>query len=325
MIADDVAYKFLTDNNVDLFAEKSDFDGVHGIMSYNRTIQKPGKAHIFRPTEEWIVSVGKHTGIISGADWVLTQERLGQNTNKSYRKPRSNVALLSGLLRCACGDYMRPKMSQRKNSDGEFIYSYLCYMKERSRSHSCQMKNPNGNLLDKAICEEVKKLGEKDSEFLRQLEAGQRQLVGNREEYSETIETLKSELSENEKEIANLVNTIAKVAGGSAEDYILKQIDEMHGKGNALKSRIAELESLMETHALSDIEFDVIRQVLQNFKSTFDVMDIERKREAIRSFVKRIVWDGQNIHMYLFGSDNENNVEIPSETGDIEPLGEYNK
>jgi len=325
MIADYVAYKFLTDNNVDLFAEKSDFDCISGIMAYNRTIQRPGKAHVFRPTEEWIVSVGKHTGIISGADWVLTQERLGQNTNKSYRKPRSNVALLSGLLRCACGDYMRPKMSQRKNSDDEFIYSYLCAMKEKSCSHNCKMKNPNGNTLDKAICEEIKKLGEDNSEFLRQLEQGKRQLEGNREEYGETLENLKADLIENEKEIANLVNTMARVAGGSAEDYILKQIDEMVDNGNALKIRIAELESLMETHALSDIEFDVIRQVLSNFKSTFDLMDIEQKREAIRAFVKRIVWDGENVHIYLFGSDDKNGVEMPIEEDGNSPLGEYGK
>ena len=296
MIADEVAYKFLTDNNVDLFAEENDFDGSSGIMSYNRTMQKPGKAHVFRPMEEWIVSVGKHTGLISGADWVRVQERLGQNTNKSYRKPRSNVALLSGLLRCACGDYMRPKMSKRKNSDGEFIYSYLCAMKEKSRSHNCNMKNLSGNVLDRVICEEIKKLEEDSTEFLRHLEKGKGQL--NREGHGDTLENLKVELAENEKEIASLINTMAKATGSSAEDYILKQVEVMHDRAAALKSRIAEMENLMETHALSHIEFDVIRKVLQSFKSTFDLMDIEQKREAIRAFVKRIVWDGQDIHIY---------------------------
>jgi len=76
----------------------------------------------------------------------------------------------------------------------------------------------------------------------------------------------------------------------------------------------------METHELSDIEFDVIRQVLSNFKSTLDVMDIEQKREAIRAFVKRIVWDGQNINMYLFGSDDENGLEMPGCMGEQQML-----
>ena len=332
MMADEAAYKYLTDNGVDLFAEKADFDGASGMMVYNRTVQKAGKAHVFRPMEEWIVAVGKHTGLISGEQWVLTQKRLGQNTNKSYRKPRSNVALLSGLLRCTCGDYMRPKMSQRKNAEGELIYSYLCGMKEKSRSHSCNMKNPNGNMLDKAICEEIKKLGSEGSDFMSQIEKGQRQLEGNRTEYGDTLEALKAEFAENEKEIGNLVGTLAKVTGGTAENYILKQIDEMHEKGSALKNRIAELEGLMETHTLSDIEFDVVRDVLANFRLTLDQMGVERKREAIRAFVKRIVWDGKNVHVYIFGSNSDSGIDLPvaedSMSCDLDeksPSGGYSK
>ncbi len=43
LIADEFAYDYLTKNHVDLFAEQSDFDGIHGIMAYNRTLQQPGE------------------------------------------------------------------------------------------------------------------------------------------------------------------------------------------------------------------------------------------------------------------------------------------
>lgn len=50
--------------NIGDFAERAEFDGEHGIMVYNRSLQRPGKANQIRPMEEWIVAVGKHPGII---------------------------------------------------------------------------------------------------------------------------------------------------------------------------------------------------------------------------------------------------------------------
>ena len=59
--------------NIGDFAECAEFDGEHGIMVYNRSLQRPGKANQIRPMEEWIVAVGKHPGIIAGSDWVRVQ------------------------------------------------------------------------------------------------------------------------------------------------------------------------------------------------------------------------------------------------------------
>ncbi len=324
MIAEKQAYEYLTENDVDLFAEEADFDGIHGVMAYNRTIQKAGRANQLRDMNEWIVSVGEHKGLINSADWIKVQKQLEQNRSKSYRKPRSNVALLSGLLYCgACGEYMRPKLSKRLNAQGEQIFSYLCTLKEKSCQHCCKMKNVNGNMLDRMICEEIKKLSEDSSEFMRQLENSKRELTSNREEYEDNLDMLKDSLDKNEKEICGLVNALTKASGTSAEDYIMKQIDELHNKGELFKRRIKELESLTASHELSDIEFDIIRQVLASFKNTFDDMSVEQKRSALRTFVKKVVWDGKNVHVYLFGSDEGEGIDLPED--ELKPLGENSK
>mgnify|MGYP002626399385 CR=1 FL=1 len=344
LIADEAAYEYLTQKKVDLFSDKSEFDGIHGIMAYNRTLQIRGKSNKIRPMEEWVVSVGKHPGIIEGKAWVKVQTMLDQNKAKGYRKPRSNVALLSGLLVCGnCGEYMRPKLSQRLNTNGELIYTYVCNMKERSRSHICNIKNCNGNILDADVIEQIKRLSENGSEFIQQLENSKRVLMGNRENYDEEITRLESEISANEDEIKGLVTALGKASGTPTEDYILQQISELHDKGEGLKRHLTELKELVSSHALADIEFDLLTQILSTFKNTVDEMSVEQKRAAIRTFVKQIIWDGKDAHIILFGSDyeyefpekpigigerlSENeekvNFDEAAERSDVEPLGEY--
>ncbi len=306
MIADEAAYRYLTENQVDLFAGESDFDGVHGIMAYNRTLQQAGKAHQIKPMEEWIVSVGKHPGVIAGSTWVKVQRILEQNKSKSYRKPRSNVALLSGLLICGnCRDFMRPKLSKRMNAKGESIYTYLCSMKERSRCHICNMKNCNGNLMDADIVNQLKSLREDSSEFTHQLEQSKRVILGNRDSYDEEVEQLETEIEANESEIRGFVVALGKASGSVAQDYIMQQIDELHEKGKALQRRRTELKELTASHVLADIELDLLAQLLSSFRDTVDGMTVEQKRAAIRAFVKEIIWDGKNAHVVLLGSDYE--------------------
>lgn len=320
MIADQSAWEYFDSLGVEIYAEQSEFDGKHGIMAYNKTIQKSGKSNQMRDMDEWIIAVGKHKGLIAGADWVKVQELLSQNRSKSYRKPKSNVALLSGLLYCGnCGSFMRPKLSQRTNAQGEKIYSYLCETKERSLCKLCNSKNPNGNELDKMICEQIKLISEDSSDFMRGLESVQRKLEGNREEYDQQLNALKKELQENEQQIANLVDTLAKTPNTPAFDYITEQINTLHEKNEKIKNRISELESLTKNHLYSSEEFDRTKELLKSFGQSFDTMGVEQKRMALRAFIRRIIWDGQNVHVVLFG-DGESEIDYTDLTGgNLEP------
>jgi site-specific DNA recombinase len=72
-----------------------------------------------------------------------------------------------------------------------------------------------------------------------------------------------------------------------------------------MDAQINELEGLTSQHALSDIEFDVMRQLLSVFKSSIDEMTIEQKRSAVRTLVRKVVWDGVNAHVVLFGASDD--------------------
>lgn len=306
LIADEMAWNYFELKEVDIFAEKSHFNGTHGIMAYNKTSQQVGHSNEIRDMKEWIIAVGRHKGLVRGEDWVQVQKLLEQNKSKAYRKPRSNVALLSGLLYCGdCGSFMRPKLSQRVNKDGELIYDYLCELKEKSKKQKCNIKRANGNELDKLVCMEIQKLTSDKSEFMKSLKKEQKQLNINDSSYQGTLKNLRKSKSDTEVKIKNLLQTLAKTEGTSAQDYILNEINELDRKIKALESQIQEHEDLAKTGSMSDIEFDNLADMLCSFADSFETMPIEQKRLALRAFVKKIIWDGDKVHIYFFGSEED--------------------
>ena len=304
MVADKKALEYFKGLDIEIYADDKDFDGKHGIMAYNKTMQRDGKSNKIKDFDEWIVAIGRHKPIISSEDYIKAQSLLSQNTSKSYRKPKSHHALLSGLLYCAdCGTFIRPKQSKYVNKQGEDVYTYVCEMKEKSRLHNCQMKNINGNRLDHAVCEEIKKLDEDSGRFINELLVASKRLNENIKEYEKQIETLNKVFKENEKQIRHLVAALSHATPESII-YINEQIAELHRKNEEIKAKIAELEAVSKDRIMTDEDFFTLKDMLSSFASAFEVMSLEEKRAALRVFVKRIEWDGENVHIYLFGDDD---------------------
>ena len=310
MVADEDAYQYFMEREADVCFPKEAFDGVSGIMAYNRTDQEKGKTTVLNPVSEWIIAIGQHPGLIPSRQWIKVQESLDRNKSKAYRKPRNNEALLTGLLFCSCGDRMYPKLSQRKTADGEPVYTYVCKMKERSKRERCRQPNASGNVLDAAIIEQIKSLTEQDSSFLIQLEKSRQFYTGNREQYESQLSSLQAEYAQNEKTINGLIDSLGMVGDSIAKPRVLKRIEELTEINREIENRIHELEGLTTANSLSDMEFDLLRQMLSMFRTNIDKMSIEEKRAAIRTVVRKVIWDGVNAHVVLFGAD-EGEIEFP--------------
>lgn len=326
MIADDEALDYFSGFDVEIFADKDEFNGTHGVMAYSKTQQEYGKAHKVKDIEDWIIAVGKHKGIIPGRDWVKVQNMLSQNKSKSYRKPRSHTALLSGVLFCGhCGRYMRPKLTTRKNGSGQYIYNYMCETKEKSRKYLCDMSNINGNILDAEICEEITKLSRDDSAFFRELKKARQSILRDSPDYEKRIREYERKKSDNEKSIQNNVTSLTTVEGITRE-YITKDIERLHEENIFLTDKIDEIKCLTSDSDLSDDELNILKDTLSSFSKIFDLMTVEEKREAIRAVVRNVVWDGESIYIYFLGSDDDG-TDLSAASGDDQrfPLGEDSK
>ena len=303
MIADECALEYFKNEEIDIFSEDDEFDGIHGIMAYNKTKQINGSVHIKNNIDDWIVAVGKHKGVIQGREWVKVQKMLYQNKSKAYRKPKSNIALLSGVLFCGhCGSYMRPKQVNRLNKDKERVFYYLCERKDKSRNHLCEAKNISGNILDKLVCEEIKKLSEDSSELFRQLNKLKKSFSKLSESNTERIKDLEKRKSKNNKMIQNCIAAFAENKSELTGEYLNKEIERLDSENTVLTNKIEELHQLDEND-MPDV--NILKDMVSSFAKTFDMMNLEEKRAAIRALIKRIVWDGENIHIYFMGSDDD--------------------
>lgn len=313
MVADEAAYDYFSEREAEVCFPKEAFDGNCGIMAYNRTDQEKGKATILLPVDQWIIALGKHPGLIPSRDWIQVQASLERNKSKSYRKPRQNEALLTGLMFCSCGERMYPKLTNRKTADGNVIYDYVCKMKQRSKREICQQKNVNGNALDSAIISQLKMLAEDDSCLLAQLEKYRRQYIGNQDQYEPQIEKLRIEYEKNKMLLDGLIDSLAMMGNSPAKSQVVERMEKLMETNRNIETRMGELEGLRSSNDLSDGTFDMLRKMLLMFSACIDGMTVEEKRAAIRSLVRKVVWDGVNVHVILFGAE-EGNVELPDIT-----------
>ncbi len=328
MIADKNAYEYFKNADADLYSDKEEFDGKHGMMVYNRTLQEQGKATKIKPIDEWIVSVGKHEGFIKGSDWVKVQTMLESNRSKSYRKPKSHTALLSGLLKCRCGEYMRPHMTTRMNKDSEYTYYYSCTMKLRSKGKRCNNKNVNGNELDREVISVVKALAENGDAYFESLKSALSENKIKSENISNEQTRLEEEIEKKEKEIESLVNNLAASSGTGAEKYILDKINILSDAVEKIKAQQNTLAKESENELDLTESVDLMRDMLESFSAAVDNMTVEQKRQTIRAFVKEVIWDGANAHIVFFGSDYKypfKKDEMLADGDELFLLGDHSK
>lgn len=50
------------------------------------------------------------------------------------------------------------------------------------------------------------------------------------------------------------------------------------------------------------------RDMIESFADTVDSTTIEERRRLLRTIVKKVVWDGKNVYVYLFAEDGELNL-----------------
>lgn len=238
-----------------------------------------------------LAATSQHDGVIPAENWIKVQELISKNRYNKPNRGNSNVALLSGILRCKCGSVMNV-VKARQLKDGTRPYYYACSMKIDSSNTICNMKNLNGAIVDKRIIEEV--IGYDSSKVIQELDNILKNdyFINNNTEVDEintTIQQLKNKKGNMFLQLQTLDSNLDK-------EVILEYQQIIRDINFQIKELEESLNSVMQKNTTiinEEIDIKSIRDKISNFQSTFNLLEHEDKKKVLRNIFRKVVWDSE--------------------------------
>lgn len=279
--------KFLNSKGISTYGEA---DGLHGFLIYKK---RRGKNGSINDISEWIYAISEHEGIIESEDWIKAQELSLKNKKKMPAAGSSNVALLSGLIRCKqCGSFMRVAYGEKNKTSGKKNYYYMCSLKHNSGKTRCSSKNVNGKDLDEVIIGKVNELSINKKIFISELNKYSSEIQEQTE--STSIYKISNKIDKNNTSIANLINNIGLTTEEDMVKLLFIKIEELKSENLKLNNEIESFNKGLkqqEKIIANNINF------IKNLKDVSTIIydeDIKEQKRLIGSIIEKVYVDGDN-------------------------------
>lgn len=301
VMADDKVMEYLQNKDI-IIAGKP--DNKHGLLFYNKKDRNSHK----KSYSQWIAAVAKHEGILTSDEWLRVQNMLDKNSKTIPALGKSNVALLTGLLRCKkCGGPMRIAYGS-KRKDGNRNYYYSCNLKAISNAVRCTNKNANGPKLDSYVISKLKNVTSNYGILVEQLKDFRSEIAATNKN-EDRSNTLKQKISDNEESINNLVKQLSKNQTSVAANYITNEIERLDKETKEFKNELTVLEVKSEENNSNDLNIDLMIKTAIQFNKMIDNANNKLKKYLISTMVSSIYWDGdtEEAEINMFGFDSKKN------------------
>lgn len=289
-IADGDAYNYFIKHNADICCDKKEWNGEFGVSPYNKRDYSKGAKR--NDISDWIISIGKHKGIIGGKDWAAIQNYFHNNSKEKIIN-NSDLGLLSGLIYCTdCGQKMFTK-KQKATSDN---YSYICSSKLRGGKVLCDCKNLLGKQTDNLVVDFIcNKLDDLDVYGGLKSKIAEYEKSGNQTEIKQTEQKIKTVNSE--------IDVLTeRLADSTLSDVAVKAVDsKLNGKYAEKEKLQKNLEKLLQSDNSKAIDIRIVISAMQSLGNEFKNLSVYDKRQIVRLLIDRIKWDGENLDIFLYG------------------------
>ncbi|MGL5713683.1 MAG: recombinase family protein [Paraclostridium sp.] len=262
----------------------------YGILTYNKRDSDFNK----RDVTEWIAAVARHKGIIDANKWLLVQNVLDKNKDKTktMRLGTSSKGVLSGIIRCSkCGSPMRV-------SYGRNHHYYVCTLGITSRRSLCNNSNVKGIDIEKAVVDNIMCLDK--TSLLSKLALNDASISDNKK----LLTAIENEIKNKKNQLNNLIDKLA--------DFNSDVTSILRDRINDITSEIKNLESKYN-YTLNEINntnnntknTEIVLNALDEFKTYYnDTDDIQKKKFMLGMILDSVTWDGdtEEVEINFWGS-----------------------
>ncbi|MCL2378722.1 MAG: recombinase family protein [Defluviitaleaceae bacterium] len=330
-IADKDMQRYFTSFDVPIWAEDSAFNGVNGIMAYNKTEQYKDidvdstaldpqytQRSLRREIKEWIVSVGKHKGLIAGAEWIKVQSAIAQiAADKSARPKEVSKALLSGLVRCVeCGSRMFVRAETgRYNPDGSIRFGYRCDVKYRKKGGCENSPNIKGYELDNFVIEQICNMNTGANAFYEELLNTKNTLQLKLKEIATEELAIKKRLAQIEQDIQSQISNL-RTAPEVIKPSIYADIEALTREQDIKQARLDAIleDELNQDSQIADVE--KAKQTIMDFPMLVNLVDYTGKQQLLKRILECVIVKGDIAHIFLKGRSTDVNFRSGQERSD---------
>lgn len=298
--ADKAAYDFFASKGCAMpdDAEKL-FDGAHGIMAFNRHDIANGNGAL-RPISEWIIAIGDHDGIISGAQFVAVQNKVEERRlryEQAFAYPENDYALLSGKIYCKkCGSHMYTQRGRKSSPNGYF--AYICDGRKTFGADVCDCKYLNGRAADEIVWNRILEVDVNGS-YIHDLLADMSNTAKAKRKAQSAMEMLQEQLKQKQSAIRTLVMRMTQADfDETVQKYINEQIQALDKEASELKQAIAH-ESQIDQRTQADA--DMVSHLADVMRTAKNAETLAAKRSIINQVIDRVEWDGEQVDIFLLG------------------------
>jgi len=318
-IADADMKSYFTSFDVAIWADESAFDGKRGMMAYNKTEQTKEVDHdsraldpkytqklLRRDIKDWIVSVGKHDGIISGEDWIRAQSLIaGVSRDNAIRPKETSKALLSGLVRCiGCGGRMIVRTdSGRYNPDGSVRFRYICEVKYRKKGGCKSSPNVRGQELDTFVVEQIQSISMTGNSLYNEIVNTNDTLLLATKETEQEIVRLRKRLSQIDDDIQSQIANL-RTAPESLKQNIYADIGVLNEERETKQSQMDELVKMRDSQDAQLTEITRVSKTIADFPRMLALADYENKLQLLRRIVECVTVKDDRVDIFLKGTGN---------------------